>query len=501
MNQLKIGALLSYSTVVVSIIIALFYTPLLIQTLGQSEYGLYSLIGSLAAYFSVMDFGLGNSIVRYTARNRALGNNHIEAQLNGLFLRIYTIIGVVTLLAGLLLYLNIGYIFKEGLTNSELEKAKIMIIILTINFAFSFPLSIFNSLVRAYEKFILDKIVSLIRIVAAPLITVPLLLVGFNSIMIVIVTTVINLVCLLIMMIYCFKTLNIKIRFEKVESNLLREILIYSFFIFLGVLVDQINWKTNQVILGILANTSVVAIYAIAMQFINIYIQFSTSISNLFLPKVSMMVANNATPKELTELMVKYGRLQYIVISFIMGGFIIVGDKFIELWAGSNFSDAYYIALIIMIPLTIPLIQNTGLSILWAKNLQKFRSITLLIIGIINICISIPLINSLGGIGAAIGTSVSLFLGNVIMMNTYYKVKLKLDILIFWKNIISISLPVIASSLIVGLIKDTLPKYGQFQDLFILIIAYSILFASLGWLIGLNKNEKYLLSSFIKRWR
>ncbi|QXE01060.1 oligosaccharide flippase family protein [Terribacillus sp. DMT04] len=499
MNQFKIGAVLSYTTVIVSIIIALFYTPLLINTLGQSEYGLYSLIGSLAAYFSVMDFGLGNSIVRYTARNRALGNNSLEAQLNGLFFKIYTVIGMVTLVAGILLYQNVDYIFNKGLTVAELDKAKIMIIILTINFAFSFPLSIFNSLVRAYEKFILDKFISLVRIIAMPLITIPLLMIGYNSIMLVIVTTTINIICLSIMMIYCFKILNVKLKFKSIEVSLFREILVYSFFIFLGVVVDQINWKTNQVILGILSSTSIVAIYAIAMQFINIYIQFSTSISSLFLPKVSIMVANNATPKDLTALMIKYGRLQYIVISFIMGGFLISGSNFIELWAGSNFNDAYYIVLIIMIPLTIPLIQNTGLSMLWAKNLQKFRSITLLIIGIVNVCISIPLVKSYGGIGAAIGTSASLFLGNVLMMNLYYKMKLKLDIFSFWKNILSLSFPVLGSSLIVGLIRYSLPQFEAIQGLLINTFIYCVLFVALGWLVGLNKNEKNLFISFMMR--
>ena len=86
MNQFKIGVILSYVNNGVILLIGLVYTPIMIRFLGQSEYGLYSLIGSLVGYLSILDMGLGNAIVRYTARNRAIGNKQNEYQLNGMFL-------------------------------------------------------------------------------------------------------------------------------------------------------------------------------------------------------------------------------------------------------------------------------------------------------------------------------------------------------------------------------------------------------------------------------
>src|SRR5699024_2605209 len=228
----------------------------------------------------------------------------------------------------------------------------------------------------------------------------------------VIITTIVNIGCLVYSAIYCFKKLNVKITFGKMEKGLVREILGYSFFVFIAVIVDQIYWQTDQIILGAVSGTLSVAVYAIAMQFIKLYMQFSTSISGLFLPRVSMMVAKNASKKELTDMMIKYGRLQYIIITFILSGFILFGLPFIEFWAGSNYKNAYYIIIIIMIPLTIPLIQNIGISILYAMNLQGFRSVVLITIAVINVIISIPLAKYYGGIGVAVATAVTLTLGN-----------------------------------------------------------------------------------------
>ncbi|MEK4909401.1 oligosaccharide flippase family protein [Niallia sp. FSL M8-0099] len=498
MNQLKAGAILSYLSITITIIISLVYTPVMIRMLGQAEYGLYSLIGSIAAYLSIMDLGLGNAIVRYTSRNRAIGDKNAESNLNGLFLILYTIIGFLTIIVGSIIYFNIELIFKTSLSTSELEKAKIMVIILIINFSLSFPLSVFSSIVRAYERFIVDKVVSIVRSILGPVFILPLLFMGYGSISMVICTTIINIACLLFNVYYCFRNIKVNFYFGKIDFDLLREIIGYSFFILLGIIVDQVNWSTGQFLLGILIGTVPVAVYAIAMQFIRLYIQFSTSISGLLLPKATMLVANNASNKTLTDLMIKFGRVQYIIMSYILAGFIVFGKGFINIWAGIDYTDAYLIVLIIMIPLTIPLIQNVGLSILWAKNLQGFRSIVLIIIAILNIIISIPLINNYGGIGAAIGTSLSLTVGNSLIMNVYYHRKLKINIISFWKNIIKMSIPVVFSILI-GLFLSVYIKSENILILLFLMFIFTIIHFSLMSKFGFNDYEKDLFTTVFKK--
>ncbi|MFK3936217.1 oligosaccharide flippase family protein [Alkalihalobacillus sp. NPDC078783] len=495
MNERKAGAVLSYASLLVTLLVALVYTPIMIRLIGQSEYGLFALIGSLAAYFSVMDLGLGNTIIRYISRNNAIGSKEIESKLNGFFLKIYSCIGLLAIVIGLLVWLNVDIIFGNSLTESELDKAKIMIIILIFNFALSFPLSIFSSILQAYEKFIVVKTTSIIRALLIPTITLPFLFIGYGAVLMLFITTIVNIFVLIFQAIYAFKKLNVEFNFNKIESSFVKEIVGFSIFIFLNVLVDLIYWNTDQFLLGVISGTQTIAIYAIAMQFVTIYKMFSTSLSNLFLPQASKLVANNASNQIISELMVRYGRIQFIILTFILSGFFLFGNQFIYVWAGASYTDAFYIVLIIMIPLLIPLTQNFGIAVLQAKNEQRFRVITYLIIAIINVIISIPLAIYYGGIGIAFATAVSLILGHIIIMNIYYHKVIKIDMILYWKNVSSILLVVIIITTFGYVINNYLFNTDDLLSLAIKIVIYILIFTVSIWLFGMNKYEKELVKN------
>ncbi len=489
-NQLKIGAILSYAVIVLNMIIGLVYTPILIRNLGQSEYGLYSLIASVISYLTVLDLGFGNAITIYTSRYIAKGEIEKAQKLHGTFFLIYILIGIVAAIIGFILYLNVDNMFGNTLTTVELDKAKILMLILTFNLVITFPFSIFSAIISAHEKFAFSKSINILRIILQPLIMLPLLFWGAKSITLVIVITVLNILTLFINAIFCFKKLDVKFKFGKLENGLLKEICGYSFYIFLGIIIDKVNWSVDQFILGTIVGTSAVALYATAAQLNSMYLNFSTAISGVLLPKVTKMEANNASDKEFTDIFIRTGRIQYVVLALIITGFVLFGKEFIEMvWVGKEYTESYYIACILMIPLTIPLIQNVGLSILQAKNKYKYRTMIFIGIAVLNIAISIPLAKIYGGIGTALGTAISLLLGQGFILNIYYWKKIKIDIPKFWKEILKMSLPII----LVFLFGMVLHKYWVISNILILIlqiIIYTGLYALFMWNFGMNNYEK-----------
>lgn len=497
-NQLKAGALLSYASIFITILVGLVYTPIMIRLLGQAEFGLYSLIGAVVGYLSILDLGLGNAIVRYTARNRAVGDKETESSMNGMFLVLYSVIGLLTVILGAILYINIENMFGASLTDQELEKAKIMMLLLIFNFAVSFPLGTFGSIMQAYERFVFVKLVHILRSILMPCITLPFLYAGYGAVLMVVVNTILNISCLLINLVYCLRVLKIEIKFKGFDYPLLREIAGYSFYIFLNVIVDKIYWSTGQFILGIVAGTTLVAIYAIAVQLNSMYIMFSTAISGVLLPKITMMVANKASNDELSQIMIKIGRVQYVVMALILSGFILFGQSFINLWAGPNYDDAYFILLLIMVPITVPLIQNVGIAILQAKNMQGFRSVVYIAIAVLNVIASIPLAKMWGGFGCALATGVSLTLGNIIIMNIYYHRIIGLDIPLFWRNIFRMSIPVLVA-LLCGYGINIFIVQDGFLVLACKIVLYSVVYALIMWFMGLNMYEKDLFISPVKK--
>ena len=66
------------------------------------------------------------------------------------------------------------------------------------------------------------------------------------------------------------------------------------------------------------------------------------------------MVAKENNEKAISDLFIRMGRIQYAIMAFILTGFILFGKVFIYFWAGSDYDEAYYIALLFFIPLTIP---------------------------------------------------------------------------------------------------------------------------------------------------
>ena len=492
-NQLKVGVVLSYVGMIVQNIIAIVYTPIMLRLLGQSEYGLYQLVYSVVSYLGLLSFGFGSAYVRFYSRYKVKKDKKNIAKLNGMFMIVFVIIAIIALLAGGVLVVNISSLFSGSLSNYEIETARILMILMVINLAISFPSSVFDSYVTAHEQYFFQRILSLIQTVLNPFLTLPLLLMGYKSISLVIITTVLTVSKFVINYWYCIRRLNMHFIFNDFDFSLLKEIAIFSSYIFINMIVDQINWSVDKFILGVFGGTTAVAIYAVGGQINSMYINLSSSISSVFIPRVNKIVAmDESNNDELTYLFAKVGRIQFIILSLIIGGFIVVGKYFINIWAGDQYSNSFYVALLLIIPVTVPLIQNLGVEIQRAKNMHKFRSIVYFLIAVSNIFISIPLVKMFGEIGAAFGTCITMIIGNIILMNWYYQVKIELDMIYFWKQILFL-MPCMVISIIFSCLLKSAIGLDSMIKFFIIGFSYVFIYVLCLFLFGMNQYEKDLI--------
>ena len=497
-KQRKAGVMLSYIVIIVNTLIQLLYTPLLIRMLGQSEYGLYSLVASIISYLTILDLGFNNAIIVFTSKYRAEGKLEDIKKLHGMFKIIFIIIGIITALLGLLIFFNIDNIFGMTMTDLELQKMKIMMLILSFNLMLTFSFNIYNSIIVAHEKFVFQKTLVLLGAILKPLIMVPLLFIGFKSIALCLVITAVNIFIIVSNYLYCKIKLKVSTRFLGFDKVLFTTIFGYSIWIFLGVVVDKINWSVDNFILGAVSGTIAVSVYSLAAIVNHLFINLSTAINSVLLPKMSKMVAKKASNKELTNEFIKVGRLQYLVIFLMASGLVLVGKDFFSIWAGKGYEDSYFIALLLIIPVCIPLIQNLGISIIQAKNMVKFRSVLLIIISIINILISIPLAKMYGGIGAAIGTSLALLIGNGLIMNIYYYKKVGINVVRFWKEIINMTIPFIIPLLLIVLFM-LITSFNSLLSLIIYGGLYTIMYILVAYFISMNQYERNIVDRVLKK--
>ena len=179
-NQIRAGAVLSYVSMALSTIISLVYTPIMLNRLGDSEFGVYQAVLPIISYLNLLSFGLGSAYIRYYSRFRAAGDKKGCAKLNGMFLVTYLVLGAAVLAIGFgLSYCDI--IFGTKLTAEEIALAEKLLRIMTVNAALTFPISVFESHVTINEQYLFQKIVAMGKQVLNPLIMIPLLIIGYRS--------------------------------------------------------------------------------------------------------------------------------------------------------------------------------------------------------------------------------------------------------------------------------------------------------------------------------
>lgn len=455
MNERKIGILISYITIVLQTIVGFVYVPLLLHYISKSEYGLYQLIGSLIAYFSIMDFGLTAAVVRFYTKYKAENDKDGMENILAISLRAYAVITVVLLGIGCVCYLNLNNVFAVSMSLEEISSAEQLFLLLLFNIVLTVSTMIFRAVINAHEKYLFLKGVETVQLVLQPIVVLVVLQQHPYALSVALVQTVLNALLISARIYYCFSKLNVTIKFHYWDKELFSDFRKLALSVFAVTLIDQVFFKTNQVILGIVSGTTAVAVYSVSALIYMNYMALSTAISGVYLPHITSMVANCEPVKKLSDLFIQIGRWQFYLLALVASGFVIFGQRFIKIWAGNSFEDAYWITLLIIIPFTVDLIQNIGLSIMQAQNKYDFRAKVYFCMGIFNLLLAIPLANKYGGIGCAFATGLAMFIGNGLIMNWYYARVTGLDIKEFWFQIGKISVGVLCMT-IVGYLVNSL---------------------------------------------
>ena len=500
MNQKKAGVLLSYISEAIKILTSLLYTPVMLRLLGQSEYGLYQLVHSVVSYLSLFSLGFTASYVRYYSITKAKGKEDDVWRLNGMFMTIFLILGCVAAFCGVVMIHNIRGIFSTGLTESEYGTAKVLMSLMVFNLVITFPNSVFNCIVSAHEQFFFQRLMTVLQNLLNPFLTLPLLLMGYGSIGMVVITTLITVAKCVANIIFVFSRLHVRFVFRNFDLSLLKDIGGFTFFLFLNQIIDQINWSVDRFLLGRMVGTTAVALYGLGGQINTMYVQLSSTISSVFAPKINRLVAEKNDNHELSMLFTRIGRIQFILLGLVLTGFIFLGQPFMRFWGHGEYDESYFVALWLIVPVTIPLIQNIGIEIQRAKNMHRARSVVYFCIAIGNIFLSIPLIRIWGPVGAATGTAISLAIGNFFFMNWYYAKKIGLEIKEFWKSILSFW-PAFIAPLLLGVIIKKFFAVDSIIKLLIWVMIYTVVYCLSMWMLGMNASEKKIFTDVINKVR
>jgi len=498
-KQRFIGILLSYVTIFVSFVVAFIYTPICIRNLGQSENGLLVFSTSIVSYLALLSFGLGSAYIRFLTREKRKSSENGERKINGIYLILFTLVGVIALITGMVLvsYSDNLFSFKYG--PADLIIVKRLLFLLVIQTSLSFPLSIFEMYINANEKFIFSKSLTLLSKIISPFILIALLFLGYKSVALTLATFIITIFIYILEAVYSFHILKIKIAFKltKDDLGLIKELLIFSSFIFLNTIVDQVNTQTDTIIIGLIISAEAVTIYNVGRQFSAYFVLLSTAISSVYTPKIHNLVEVGKID-EINEIFIKVARIQSFVMFLVFCGFLSLGKEFIYLWIGPGYEIAYYVLILLTIASIIPLTQNVGIEVQRAMNKHKFRAIVYIIIAVLNVSISIILCYSIGMIGCAIGTFIATTIGQGLLLNIYNYRVIKLDIPRYFRYFIKALISSAFSCLVILGLNLIFPDYS-FLDFLIKGGVLVIVFVFLFLLVSISRDERKSIGASWKK--
>ncbi len=502
-KEIKIGILISYITMIIGIISQFIVTPILLRIIGNNEYGLYTLVLSVVNYLNLFNFGLGNAYIRFYYKLLKEGNKNKISSLNTTFFLIFFIGGILTTLICLFIYLNPEIILKTESDIQILLKVKKLVFIMSILVFTTFLNIVFNCYLTAKERFIYQNSLNLIKAILTPILTIIIVIIGYGINGIAISNVIVGILILILSIFYCVKKINMEFSAKILKLRVLKEIGAFSSFIFLQMVMDQILWNIDLLLLSKYANLEEVARYSIAGQFNGYYMLIATNISKVFITKINKIIFSNEIKeknREIEKLMVRIGRSQIYVLGFVFISFILLGRQFIFIWLGKNYIETYYISITLMGAVTLPAVQVIGQEVERAKNKQKFMCFVGIILAIANIFISIPLIKIYGGIGAAVGTAIVFIVGFIIIRNIFYKYFLNLNVLKVLKNIYKI----IPALIIFYFIGELVLKFFVIDKIIEFIMAGSLLiiiYLIIIWFFSFNKEEKQIFGNVLKYFR
>lgn len=502
MNR-RIGVILSYVMMIFEVLSTLLLTPFIIRTLGQAEYGVYKLSASIVAYLLLLDLGVGSAITRYIAKFRVSGDKEQSEKFLGVATIYYSVIAVVAIIAGIVLMAIFPRAFSKGLTESEIQLGQKLLLITMINAAVTLGTAAYNNVIIAYEQFAVSKGASIVQIIIRMALTFVILKCGFGSIGIVTVNLIMTVLCKGFFVLYVLFRIKLLPKFKGIDVGFVKEIVVYSSMILLQMIATQLNSTVDQVLIGSLvaSSSTILAVYSVGTQVTQYYQSIGTAFTGVLMPGIVGMVERGADAKALTDEMIRIGRIIFMVLGLIWGGFLVCGQQFITLWAGKENNDAYLVALILMTAYMFILTESIGTQILWAMNQHKEQAILKIVIVLLNILLTIALIKWKPLLGATIGTFISLMLGDAIVMNIIFCKKLKMDLWYYYKGLAKGILPSVLIAIAVGFAVRYIWRGGGWIGLVIKVAIICFIYAVCMFLFGMNPYEKNLAFSIFRKFK
>lgn len=407
------GSVTRVSQTFVSIIVAFFMMPFLIHELGDYWYGIWTVVGSLAAAYHLFDMGMASAVTRYVSRSFGLKDDHQANVTINTALAIYTAIALVIVLVSIIAsYVARGFV-DDAATKDVMQW---LVLIIGVSVALEFPFNALAGVANAKLKFHQVALARIAMTLIGAVLTWWAISEGYGVIALAVITFCTARFSNLLYFLICraaFPGFQLSRRLASSDNS--KELFQYSAWSFVIAIAYQMrNNIDNFVIAGFLSAASVTP-YAIGLRLVDYVAQFLSQATNMFVP---IFTAYHAR-EDKTELHTKLQfvtRLNLVLALIAGGGLVVFGEAFINRWMGPSYTEAYWVMVILLVGRMIGFANHPLNSALYAANKHSIVAKIDIIEVALNLALSLVLVQYYGLIGVALGTMIPLLLLRLLVL-------------------------------------------------------------------------------------
>jgi O-antigen/teichoic acid export membrane protein len=381
-----------------------FLTPVILHGVGASSYGLWALIGSLAAYGALLDFGVGPAVTKYVAELHARNDRAGMKTMVATAFWLYAGLGVIAVVAAVAIAPLVPRVFN--IPPGQDSMAEWLTIVSGLAVAVELPTSTTYAVLRGLQEFTRINIVSSVGMLALAGTIVAVLHAGGGLIGIAVANIVLTLVVQIPMVLLIRRSLpEVGFRLRDFDRSKVRTIFAFSSAVFAIDAAAKISTKTDEIVIGAFLPVRQVAPYSFARRLASIPQLFAAQFEAVILP-VASALDHESEPDRLRPLALMGTRLTLVGFLPIGCGLTVLAGPFLSAWVGPAYADDGYLVAILVGAWLIAMSVWPVSSVLQA--MAKHRPLAKYAIGasVVNLGLSIALVKPLGVKGVALGTLV-----------------------------------------------------------------------------------------------
>lgn len=409
----------------VTAVIGFLLSPYVVHHLGQTGYGVWTLVVSLTGYFGVLDLGLRQSVGRFVVRYVSLDDAENVNR---------TLTSAVAMLAGgglLALLATVVFNFAFGVFHIEPRyqlAAREALLIAGLNISLALPLSVFSSILWALERLDILNAISIFGAAARATLTVMILGAGYGLVPLALITILENTAEYLVILLLAkrlYPKLGLRLRYFSRATC--KQLMGFGIFRFIWIVGNQLIFYTDSLVIGAFLNAGAITYYAIAGSLINYGRNIVSLASDPFYPSATRLDSKDDL-EGMRRLQLVGTQVALLVGLPICLGFIFLGKQFITLWMGKEYAVSSLYLSVLTIPQFTSIAQYISAIVLVGMARHKILAQTTIGEGIANLLLSIVLVQRIGLIGVAWGTAIPHLITTGIVIPIYILRTLKLSL-------------------------------------------------------------------------